>query len=83
MIHNIRDAFYDLLKEADWMDQPTQLVAREKVRQFVLERNWTSVSMRTKLEIFFPNMDFLLLVFNLVTCVSEHMKKKESRQPVS
>lgn len=30
MIHNIRDAFYDLLKEADWMDQPTQLVAREK-----------------------------------------------------
>ncbi|KAK7475945.1 hypothetical protein BaRGS_00032834, partial [Batillaria attramentaria] len=30
MIHNIRDAFYELLTEADWMDKRTQVVAREK-----------------------------------------------------
>lgn len=30
MIHNIRDAFYELLNEADWMDEPTRRVAREK-----------------------------------------------------
>jgi hypothetical protein len=32
MIHNIREAFYELLEEADWMDSPTRVVAREKVR---------------------------------------------------
>ena len=39
MIHNIRDAFYDLLTEADWMDEETRSVAREKVRSCCLMYN--------------------------------------------
>ena len=30
MIHNLREAFNDLLMENDWMDQGTRAVAREK-----------------------------------------------------
>lgn len=30
MIHNIRDAFNNLLEEIDWMDDQTRQVAREK-----------------------------------------------------
>ncbi|ESO99463.1 hypothetical protein LOTGIDRAFT_158548 [Lottia gigantea] len=30
MIHNIRESFYQLLDEADWMDKKTQIVAKEK-----------------------------------------------------
>ena len=30
MIHNIRDAFNELLEEIDWMDDKTRSVAREK-----------------------------------------------------
>ncbi|CAL1541739.1 unnamed protein product [Lymnaea stagnalis] len=30
MIHDIRNAFYELLDEADWMDEPTRIVAKEK-----------------------------------------------------
>ena len=32
MIHNIRNAFYELLTEADWMDEKTRVVARGKVQ---------------------------------------------------
>lgn len=31
MIHNIREAFNELLKENDWMDRETRKVAEEKV----------------------------------------------------
>ena len=30
MIHNLREAFNDLLMENDWMDDATRAVAREK-----------------------------------------------------
>ena len=30
MIHDIRDAFNDLLEENDWMDMETRLVAEDK-----------------------------------------------------
>ena len=33
MIHNLREAFNDLLNENDWMDQSTRKVARVKVSQ--------------------------------------------------
>ncbi|XP_076451583.1 neprilysin-1-like [Babylonia areolata] len=35
MIHNIREAFYELIEEADWMDEPTRIVAREKAEAVV------------------------------------------------
>ena len=31
MIHNIREAFNEILKESDWMDEETKAVAKEKV----------------------------------------------------
>lgn len=31
MIHGIRAAFGELLEEAEWMDDPTRKVAKEKV----------------------------------------------------
>ena len=32
MIHNIRDAFNEILLQSDWMDDETKGVAKEKVR---------------------------------------------------
>lgn len=32
MIHNIREAFNEILKESDWMDEETKAVAKQKVR---------------------------------------------------
>ncbi|XP_076472292.1 neprilysin-1-like [Babylonia areolata] len=32
MIHNIRHAFYELVEEADWMDEATRVVAIEKAK---------------------------------------------------
>ena len=31
MIHNIRDAFNEILEESDWMDEETKVVAKQKV----------------------------------------------------
>ena len=31
MVHDIRNAFNELLEENDWMDEATKAVAREKV----------------------------------------------------
>lgn len=35
MIHNLREAFNDLLNENDWMDESTRKVARVKVSQII------------------------------------------------
>lgn len=35
MIHNLREAFNDLLNENDWMDESTRKVARVKVSQVI------------------------------------------------
>lgn len=35
MIHNLREAFNDLLNENDWMDESTRKVARVKVGQII------------------------------------------------
>ena len=32
MIHNIRDAFNEILEESDWMDEETKVVAKQKVQ---------------------------------------------------
>ena len=32
MIHNIRDAFNEILENSDWMDDATKAVAKEKVK---------------------------------------------------
>lgn len=34
MIHDIRNVFYEMLDEAEWMDEQTKKVAKEKVTQF-------------------------------------------------
>lgn len=36
MIHNLREAFNDLLNENDWMDESTRKVARVKVSQVII-----------------------------------------------
>ena len=38
MIHNIREAFNEILVGSDWMDEETKAVAKEKVRT---SHNWT------------------------------------------
>ena len=39
MIHDIRDAFNDLLEENDWMDMETRLVAEDKANRWISDRN--------------------------------------------
>ena len=35
MIHNIREAFTEILEDSDWMDDATKAVAKEKVSVIV------------------------------------------------
>ena len=39
MIHNIREAFNEILAESDWMDPETKSVASEKVNQIRILKN--------------------------------------------
>ena len=52
MIHNIRDAFNEILVNSDWMDDETKAVAKEKVKGIIGDQTQYPLTLVTRLNTF-------------------------------
>lgn len=87
MIHNIRNAFNELLREVEWMDQKTLIVAEEKANAIVERIGYPAYILNeTILANMYDHVEYYPDTYftNVITAIkwSGMMNLKQLRQPV-